>query len=150
MSPRARMEYLESIVIRYKKSAKKKKSITLNEFCAAAGYNRKYAIFLIYTFKRFSKPKHKKRGRHSTYNYPEVLEPLRKIWLAANLACSKRLKAILPAWLPFYHKEYGHLSLKVTKLLLKISAPTIDRILKPFKAKYKTKGRCTTKPGTLL
>ena len=33
---------------------------------------------------------------------------------------------------------------------LKYLPPTIDRILKPYKAKYKTKGRCTTKPGTLL
>lgn len=150
MSPKSRMEYLESIVIRYKKSSKKKKSAILNEFCAATGYNRKYAIFLIYTFKRFTKPKPKKRGRPSKYNCTEVLQALRKIWLAANLPCSKRLKAILPAWLPFYHQEYGHLSMPVVKLLFKISAPTIDRILKPFKAKYKTKGRCATKPGTLL
>ena len=150
MSPRARMEYLESIVIRYKKSSKKKKSTILNEFCATTRYNRKYAIFLIYTFKRFTKPKPKKRGRPSKYNCPEVLEALRRIYLAANLPCSKRLKAILSAWLKFYHQEYGHLSWPTVKLLLKISAPTIDRILKPFKAKYKTKGRCTTKPGTLL
>lgn len=150
MSPKSRMEYLESIVIRYRKCRKKKKSVILDEFCAATGYNRKYAIFLIYTFKRFTKPKHRKRGRPSKYNCPEVLTALRKIWLAANLPCSKRLKAILPAWLPFYHKEYGHLSLPIVKLLFKISAPTIDRILKPFKAKYKTKGRCATKPGTLL
>ena len=150
MSPKARMEYLESIVIRYRKSSKKKKSIILDEFCTTTGYNRKYAIYLIYTFKRFTKPKPKKRGRPSKYNCPEVLEALRRIYLAANLPCSKRLKAILPAWLKFYHQEYGHLFWPAVKLLLKISAPTIDRILKPFKTKYKTKGRCTTKPGTLL
>lgn len=150
MSPKSRMEYLESIVIRYRKSLKKKKSIILNEFCTTTGYNRKYAIFLIYTFKRFTRPKPKKRGRPSKYNCPEVLEALRRIYLAANLPCSKRLKAILSAWLKFYHQEYGHLSWPTVKLLLKISAPTIDRILKPFKAKYKIKGRCTTKPGTLL
>lgn len=150
MSPKARMEYLESIVIRYRKSSKKKKSVILDEFCTTTGYNRKYAIYLMYTFKRFTKPKPKKRGRPSKYNCLEVLEALRRIWLAANLPCSKRLKAILPSWLPFYHREYGHLSVPVVKLLLKISAPTIDRILKPFKVKYKTKGRCATKPGTLL
>jgi hypothetical protein len=144
------MEYLESLVIRYRKSSRKKKSVILDEFCTTTGYNRKYAIFLIYTFKRFTKPKPKKRGRPSKYNCPEVLEALRRIWLAANLPCSKRLKAILSAWLKFYHKEYGHLSCPAVKLLLEISAPTIDRILKPFKAKYKTKGRCATKPGTLL
>ncbi len=34
--------------------------------------------------------------------------------------------------------------------MLKISPATIDRILKPSKAKFKKHGRCTTKPGTLL
>ena len=150
MSPKARMECLESIVTRYRNSSKKKKSAILDEFCNTTGYNRKYAIYLICTFKRFTKPKPKKRGRPSKYNHPEVLKALRKIWLAANLPCSKRLKAILPAWLPFYHKEYGHLSIPVVGLLLKISAATIDRILKPLKARYKIKGRCATKPGTLL
>jgi len=38
MSPRARMEYLESIVIRYRKSSKKKKSVIPDEFCITTGY----------------------------------------------------------------------------------------------------------------
>jgi len=150
MSPEARMEYLKSIVTRYKQSSKKQKTAILDEFCTNSCYNRKYAIYLIYTFKRFTKPKPRKRGKPSKYNKPEIIEPIRKIWLAANLPCSKRLKAILPAWLGFYHKEYGSLSVPIVQLLLKISASTIDRILKPYKAKYKTHGRCTTKPGTLL
>jgi hypothetical protein len=144
------MEYLESIVVRYRKASKKQKTAILNEFCQTCGYNRKYAIYLLYTFKRFIKPKPKKRGKPSKYNRPEIITPLRRIWLAANLPCSKRLRAILPQWLGFYHKEHGHLPVKIVQLLLKISAPTIDRILKPYKAKYKTKGRCATKPGTLL
>ena len=150
MSPGARMEYLESIVVRYRKASKKQKTAILDEFCQTCGYNRKYAIYLLYTFKRFTKPKPKKRGKPSKYNQPDVITPLRRIWLTANLPCSKRLKAILPQWIGFYHKEYGHVSVKTTQLLLKISAPTIDRILKPYKAKYKTRTRCATKPGTLL
>jgi len=35
-------------------------------------------------------------------------------------------------------------------MLLKISPATIDRILKPIKPKYQTRGRSCTKPGTLL
>ncbi len=150
MSPGARMEYVESIITRYRNSSKKQKTVILDEFCATCGYNRKYAIYLLYTFKRFTKPKSKKRGKPSKYNNPAVIEPLRKIWLAANLPCSKKLRVMLPQWLPFYHAEYGHLSVQVTQLLFKISAPTIDRILKPLKAKFKKHGRCTTKPGTLL
>jgi len=150
MSPGARMEYLESIVVRYRKASKKQKTAILDEFCTTSGYNRKYAIYLLYSFKRFTKPRPKKRGKPSKYNNHDIIEPLRRIWLAANVPCSKRLKAILPEWLGFYHKEHGSLSVCIVQLLLKVSAPTIDRILKPYRAKYKIHGRCTTKPGTLL
>jgi len=150
MSPGARMEYLKSIVVRYRKASKKQKTVILDEFCQTCGYNRKYAIYLLYTFKRFTKPKLKKRGKPSKYNRPDVIDPIRRIWLAANLPCSKRLKAILPQWVGFYHKEYESLPIKIVQLLLKISAPTIDRILKSCKAKYKARGKCATKPGTLL
>lgn len=150
MSPKARMEYLESIVVRYRRSSKPQKKLILDEFCASTKHNRKYAIHLLNTFKRFTKPKHKKRGKPSKYNTPAIITPLRKIWLAANLPCSKRLKSIIALWIKYYHQQYGSLSIPTVKLLLSISPPTIDRILKPYKAKYKIHGRCTTKPGTLL
>ncbi len=96
MSPRARMEYLEAIYLRYKRASLKEKTAILDEFCLNCGYHRKHAIRLLNNFKRFTKPKPKKRGKPSKYNKPYILEPLKKIWLAANLPCSKRLKAILP------------------------------------------------------
>ncbi len=107
MSPRARMEYLETIYLRYKKASLKQKTLILNEFCLNCGYHRKHAIRLLNHFRRFTKPKPKKRGKPSKYNKPSVSEPLKKIWLAANLPCSKRLKVILPLWLPSYVKEFG-------------------------------------------
>lgn len=150
MSPGARMEYLETIYLRYKRAPRKQKSIILNEFSNNCGYHRKHAIRLLNNFKRFTKPKPKKRGKPSVYNKTSVLEPLKRIWLAANLPCSKRLKAILPLWLPSYAKEFGGLSLEAVKALFKISAPTIDRMLKPLRIKYKGCGKATTKPGSLL
>jgi hypothetical protein len=64
--------------------------------------------------------------------------------------CSKKLKAALPIWLPFYESEYGSLLEDVKTKLLTISPATIDRLLKPNKIKYKRKGLCGTKPGSLL
>ncbi|HDZ00978.1 MAG TPA: transposase, partial [Nitrospirae bacterium] len=61
MSPGARMEYLQSIYSRYKRANRKEKSIILNEFCQNCGYHRKHAIRALNTFKRFTKPKPKKR-----------------------------------------------------------------------------------------
>ncbi|MEK6732639.1 MAG: integrase [Candidatus Omnitrophota bacterium] len=150
MSPRSKHEYLEAIYLRYKRAGLKEKTAILNEFCSNCGYHRKHAIRVLNNFKRFTKPKPKRRGKPSKYNKPSILEPLKRIWLAANLPCSKRLKVILPLWLKSYAEEFGGLSLDVVKALLKISAPTIDRLLKPTRVKYRGRGRTTTKPGTLL
>jgi hypothetical protein len=135
MSPGARMEYLETIYLRYKRAHRKEKTVILNEFCNNCGYHRKHAIRLLNNFKRFTKPKPKKRGRPSAYNKPSIKKPLKKIWLTANLPCSTRLKAILPLWMPSYAKEFGGLHPKVIKALYNISAATIDRLLKPIRPK---------------
>ena len=150
MSPGARMEYLRAVHLRYKKAERKEKSVILNELCNNCGYHRKHAIRALNTFKRYRKPKAKKRGKPSVYNKVSIITPLKRIWLTANLPCSKRLKAILPLWLPFYETEYGKLSQYALTALYDISAATIDRLLKPTRIKYKGSGRSTTKPGTLL
>lgn len=150
MSPASKREYVEAIFLRYKRTSRKMKSIILNEFCAACGYHRKYAIRLLRKFKRFTKPKKKKRGRKPVYDKEAVLLPLKCIWLTSNLPCSKRLKAILPLWLPGYTAIYGELQKEAITALLKMSPSTIDRLLKPVRVRYKGRGRATTKPGTLL
>jgi len=150
MSPRSRREYIDAIYVRYKRASRKQKTDILNEFCLNCGYHRKHGIRVLNNFKRFTQPKPKKRGKPSVYAKDAVVEPLKRIWLAANLPCSKRLKVILPLWLPSYHKNFDELPLDVVRALLKISPSTIDRILEPTRVKYKRRGRATTKPGTLL
>ena len=150
MSPGARMEYVKAVAVRYKRASKKEKGIILDELCHNCGYHRKHAIRVLTHYKRYSKPKLKNRGKPSVYNKPSIMKPLKVIWRAAHLPCSKRLKAILPLWLPSYSKEYGELSEAVTTALHRISAPTIDRLLTPARIQYGGRGRSTTKPGTLL
>ena len=151
MSSRSKREYLEAIYLRYKRASRKDKAIILDEFCTTCGYHRKHAIRLLKKFTRFIKPKKKKkRGRTPLYSKEVIVKPLKKIWLSANLPCSKRLKAVLPLWLPGYVQEYGGLPTEVTDALIAISPATIDRLLKPVRVKYKGRGRSTTKPGTLL
>jgi hypothetical protein len=84
------------------------------------------------------------------YDTETLLVPLKRIWKAANLPCSKRLKAILPEWLRGYVKTYGPISQEMAVALLRISPSSIDRMLNPVRAKYTKHGRGTTKPGTLL
>lgn len=150
MSSRSKREYLEAIHRRYKAGTRKQKKLILDEYCAACGYHRKHAIRLLKKFRRFSKPKHKKKGRIPIYQTEDILTPLKRIWLAANLPCSKRLKAVLPLWLPGYAQQYGALTEEATKTILAISPSSIDRLLKPVRVKYKGRGKSTTKPGTLL
>ena len=150
MSPQSKKEYLAAIVKRYKMATKAQKSRILDEFCATTQYHRKHAIRLLRGFKRFTKPHPKPRGPKPVYDSPELLNALKKIWLAANLPCSPRLKAALPLWLPGYGATFGDLSPQVRKDLQVISSTTIGRLLKPVRSQYKKRGRATTKPGTLL
>jgi hypothetical protein len=150
MSPRSKKEYINAVHLRYKNASRHEKTVILDEFCATYRCHRKHAIRLLKRVKRFTKPKTKKRGKPPVYNNEAIRKPLKKIWLAANLPCSKRLKVILPLWMPGYVEIFGELSFDVINALLKISPATIDRILKPVRSHYKTKGRSTTKPGTLL
>lgn len=129
MSPRSKREYVEAIFLRYKKASRQEKKSILDELCATCGYHRKHAIRLLRKFKRFTKPKPKKQGRSSVYDNEAVITPLKRIWLASNLPCSKRLKAILPLWLPGYIQQFGTLPLEIIKSLRKISPSTIDRLL---------------------
>jgi hypothetical protein len=150
MSPRSKKEYIEAIFLRYKHGSREEKTHILDEFCTICGYHRKHAIRLLKGFKRFTKPKTRRRGRIPVYQSDAILKPLKRIWLAANLPCSKRLKVIVPLWLPGYNQQFGNLPLPVIKALRKISHATIDRLLNPVRIHYKKRGRSTTKPGTLL
>jgi len=150
MSPRSKREYLETVYLRYKQATRSEKTSILDEFCVTYQCHRKHAIRILRGFKRFTKPKARKRGKPSVYLNEAILAPLKAIWLAANLPCSKRLKAMLPMWLPKYAERFGMLSENVIQALLKISPSTIDRVLKPTRIHYTKRGRATTKPGTLL
>lgn len=151
MSNRAKKEYLAAICQRYRWSSKKEKQSILDEFCQVCGYNRKYAIRLLQKSLSHKTttgvPHHTRAGRPTQYHDPLVLEFLTQLWRATNLACSKRLKAAIPLWLPFYHRTVkGH----TIDLLMRISPATIDRLLRPLRTRYSKCGLATTKPGSLL
>lgn len=150
MSPQSKREYVEAVFLRYKHASRSDKAGILDEFCATCKYHRKHAIRLLRKFKRFTRPTPKRRGPKPVYQHEAILRPLKKIWLTANLPCSKRLKALLPLWLPGYQAIEGPLPAESHLALTRISAATIDRLLKPQRVRYRQRGRSTTKPGTLL
>jgi hypothetical protein len=148
MGKSERQTYLKAIRSRYCRAGKKAKVTILDEFCAVCGYHRKYAIRLL---NQRGKPRKKRRaGRKPLYASPELLMALKRIWFASDQMCSKKLKAAIPLWLPFYETVYKALTPETHDKLLTISAATIDRVLKPVRVAHGRKGLSGTKPGTLL
>ncbi len=137
------------MVNRYKRATQLQKPKILDEFCRVTGCHRKHAIRKLNHFKPNTRPK-SKIGRPPLYRSAGLMEVLRKIWLAANLPCGKRLEPILELWLPSYIKTYGPINPQVADDLKNISASSIDRLFKPVRPKFKKRGHCTTKSGTLL
>ena len=150
MSQRAKREYIEAIRQRYQKGNRKEKGAILDEFCAVCELHRKHAIRAL-----GGKPKEglarflkgPKRGRKPRYRYFELINALKALWFATDQMCSVNFKTAIPDWLPWFLKEHP-LSERAITDILRISAPTIGRILEPSKAR--TKNRGGTKPGSLL
>jgi len=148
MSQKTKKEYSAIMAKRYKRASLKQKTTILDEYCQVTKQHRKYAIRQFNNFTFYTKRK-SRSGRPKIYS-ESILEALRKIWLTANLPCGKRLKPILPLWLPSYQKTYGHLPMDTIKALTKISASTIDRLFEPIPPKHKKRGYSATRSGTLL
>ncbi|MBA2305499.1 MAG: hypothetical protein H0W08_23095 [Acidobacteria bacterium] len=109
-------------------------------------YHRKVVIRLLRppASPRLRRP----RGRHVAYRR-EVVAALCAIWTAAGYPWSVRLKALLPAWVPWARRRL-RLTAATERALLRISARQIDRRLQPFKQELRTRMYGRTKPGTLL
>lgn len=149
MGKQERQAYLKAIRERYCRSDRRNKKAILDEFCAVCGYARKYAIRLLNRKRKAGSTTPKRPGAKPKYRSAALLEPLRRIWLASDQLCGKRLKAALPLWLPHYEAHYGAVAASVRSDLLHISAATLDRLLKPLRVQH-PKGLGGTKPGSLL
>ena len=122
----------------------------LDEICVLCGYERKYASKLLGGRRPIAGESGKCRGGSQRIYAAKEREVIKTIWLSAEQPCGKRLKAALPLWLPFYEKRHGQLESKVKAKVLAASAATIDRLLAPCRISLGSRGRCGTRPGTLL
>lgn len=101
MSPRSKKEYTEAVHLRYKNASRQGKTAILDEFCATIQCHRKHAIRVLKGFKRFTKPKAKKRGRPSVYQHEAIRKPLKEIWQSesALFETHESHPADLAAWI---------------------------------------------------
>lgn len=147
MSQAVKEDWLPKVRARYEKRGRAGKTRMLNELCEDHGYERKYAIKLL----NDSLPELSGGCRSGPVPQYEVIEPIvRQMWLAAEQPCGKRLAPILRQWLPFYEKRYGAVSGRQRTLLRRVSPATLDRLLGGARAEHPGRGRCGTKPGSLL
>jgi hypothetical protein len=146
---------------RYRKARKREKQQILDEFFAITGYSRGYARFVLRNQGRevwlrgkriVIGDRHKRQQRLKPRYYDEdVVKTLVRLWELLNYICGKRLVAIMPELIKKL-EQFGELRLPtITKeKLLRISASSIDRLLKAERRKHQLRARSRTKPGTLL
>lgn len=152
MSLQSRRELLACVAPRYQRVCRKEKQAILDEFTAATGYHRKYAITRLTDFdpeaRSQRKPSHRSRRREYT---PAVQTALVTVWEAAHRICSKRLVPFLPDIIDSLER-HGHLSLSAAtrEKLLGISPSTVDRLLYEVRHGSRTGGITTTRPGALI
>ena len=146
MSISDKRKYFQVVVRRYHRSGKDKKGQILDEFCATFEMSRSYAIRLMNN--GYARTR-KRPGRASRYQSAEFIKALKQLWFASEWACGKLLKPAIPLLLPHLERRRGVLSEEVRRLLLTISPASIDRVLSPFRARYR-RGRSLTKPGSIL
>jgi len=148
MTKQGRQELLKAVRPRYLKASKSQKGMILDEFVAAAGYHRKYAIHLL----RHGPPQgsKQKRGRRPAYG-PDVVAALVRVWKASGHLCGKRLHPFLLDMVEALerHREL-RLAPETRSKLLQMSVSTIDRRLSRARTGLARQGRTTTKAGTLL
>jgi hypothetical protein len=145
VSNEAKTEYLNSIREEYRKASRREKSVILRHAMLVTGLSKSRLIRRLSPDAQAKPPG--RPGRRPRYaGNRELLEHLKRLWLALEQPCGKRLVVILPRVLPKYraHAPDG-LTDATERELLALSPATIDRLLKPLRA---DRGLCLTKAPT--
>lgn len=157
-----RKRLAEATAGRYRKAGKKEKGVILNEFVESTGFARSYAALVLRNQGRVVQVNRKLRvrgdvgkklprpGRGPTYE-EQTVKVLVQVWRIMDYICSKRLAPVLGEMVErlLRHNEL-RCDAATRKKLARMSAATIDRLLRPERQKYQLKGRTHTRPGTLL
>lgn len=132
----------------YVRSSRKRKGVILDEFVAATGITRKTAICLL---RKPPTREAKPRGKPGKRYGPDVAAALDMLWAMEGYICSKRLVPALPMLLDLVQAEGGWgICDGVKEKLLRLSVSTCERLLHPYRAAFRQKGLCMTRPGSML
>src|SRR5262245_42250007 len=144
VSMATRDELLAVVSDRYRASGRADRSRIIDEFSAVTGYPRKHAMRVLRAgvCSKRSAPRPSRR----IYGAAER-EALIVLWEASDRVCGKRLKSIIPTLIEAMER-HGHLALavEVRASLLKMSAATTDRALRPQREQCSPRRR---RPGAI-
>lgn len=151
MNLQNRMEYTKNVAGRYLRTkGRKHKGKILDEFCATADYNRKYAIDRLRKI-NFREPQPQRKNRSKIYS-PEADDLLIQIWEAYGCLCGERLQPFLPEGLTVLER-CGRIKVSgpVKQEVLRMSCATVKRRIAEHRKRFGGgKGLSATKPGSLL
>jgi hypothetical protein len=144
-----RRAVIETTAVRYSLADKSTKGIILDELCAITGWHRNHARKALAAALQ-PKLVSPRAPRPPKYG-PDVIAALTVCWTVLGMPAGKRLAPMLGELLAVL-SHFGELNIDhdTAELLVSMSAATIDRRLADERARYRLKGRCTTKPGSLL
>src|SRR6266536_2576623 len=162
LTMKERKRIAEATAGRYRKAGKKEKGVILNEFGELTGFARSYAALVLRNQGRVVQVNRKLRvrgdvgkklsrpGRGPTYD-EQTVKVLVQVWRLMDYICGKRLAPVLGEMVErlLRHNEL-RCDATSAKKLARMSAATIDRLLRPERQKSKLKGHTHTRPGTLL
>ena len=139
LSLATRRELIKAIADRYRAATRIEKKKILDEFIEVTRFHRKHAIRALR--KVCDGPIQEESERARLYD-EAANQALTILWEAADRICGKRLKAIIPTLVDAMER-HGHLVLDahVRQKVLKMSAATIDRRLKPAREAGRQKRR---------
>lgn len=146
-----RQAVTKEVAKRYRRAGKKEKAMMLDEFTATTAYNRSYGARILRD-KGLERRRYPTKKRIRPRIYDEAVQAaLTKVWAILDMPCGKRLVAVIEETIEKL-KQFAEIKLDepTEAKLLKISAPTIDRLLEKERRKVQLKGRSGTKPGSLL
>jgi len=162
LTMKERKRIAEATAGRYRKAGKKDKGAILDEFVKLSGFARSYGALVLRHQGRIVQVSRKLRvrgdvgkklsrpGRGPTYDLA-VVKVLVQVWRIMDYICGKRLAPVLGEMVErlLRHNEL-RCDATSAKKLARMSAATIDRLLRPERQKSKLKGHTHTRPGTLL